>query len=412
MNIHDKLSMLELDLLHAYNYTGRGVTIAVFDNGFRAVDTLSAFKHIFEEGRLISTRDFVDNDDNVFEDCGRNSFCKHGSNVFSVLAARSPERLKGSAPDANYILLRTENDASETHQEEDNWIAAAEYADSLGAQVFSTSLSYRSFDAGEGNYSVEDMDGETALITLAADIAASRGIVVVNSAGNDGEFRISAPADGNEVITVGAVDKCESYSAFSSQGPTADGRIKPDVTAMGQSTFVLELNGRARQANGTSFSSPLISGFMACLIQASPESNRSQLYDALIKSADRFDKPDNLYGYGIPSASKAFEILRGQSLSSIPNIDLLSSQNAILYPNPNNGSFYLTINGNIKSFKARIEVLDALGRRVIVEERLIDEPFSQMIFQEKLASGLYHVLVHDLDEKNLFFSGKMFVRSR
>ena len=404
-----QLSMLELDLLHAYNYTGKGITIAVFDNGFRAVDTLQTFQHIFEEDRLVATWDFVDNEENVYDNCQRNSFCKHGTNVFSVLAARSPGKLIGSAPDANYILLRTENDISETHQEEDNWIAGAEFADSLGAQVFSTSLSYRNFDAGEGNYSFEDMDGETALITLAADIAASRGIIVVNSAGNDGNSGISAPADGHDVITVGSVDQCESYSSFSSQGPSADGRIKPDVTAMGRATFVMEINGETRRANGTSFSSPLISGFMACLLQASPESSREQLYQALIESADRFQKPDNFYGYGIPSASKAFEILRGSELSGVPNFDLLQDKQAILYPNPTQGTFYLTINGDIKSFPSRVEIIDAMGRRIISEEIVIEPPYRQMVFNPRLARGLYHILIHDLESKNLFFSGKVVV---
>lgn len=405
-----QITMLELNVLHDLDYTGRGVRIAVFDNGFRGVDSLAAFQHVFEGQRMLATKDYVDNDEDVFEDCGRSSYCKHGTNVFSILAARQEGQLMGSAPDATYILLRTENDSSETHQEEDNWLAAAEFADSLGAQVFTTSLGYFSFDAGEGNYATADMDGETAIITNAADMAASRGIIVINSSGNSGANGISAPADGNDVIAIGSVDQCEEYSSFSSQGPTADGRIKPDVTAMGQATFVMNPDGQIRQGSGTSFSCPLVAGFMACLLQASPNSKREDLYKTLIQSADRFQNPDNLFGYGVPSAVKAFELLLGYSPTGIFDPDLLKDKEAIIYPNPTNGMFFLSVNGNIRPFKASIELIDSMGRRILQEAKQIEPPYTQLAFQQKLATGIYHIVIYDLDGKEVFFSGKILVK--
>ncbi len=402
-----QLSMLGLDLMQASRYTGAGVSVAVFDNGFLAVDTLKAFRHIFEEGRIIATRDFVDGDDNVFEACERFNYCRHGTNVFSIMAARLPGELQGTAPDASYILLRTENDASETRQEEDNWLAAAEFADSLGAQIFSTSLGYFSFDQGEGDYSLDDLDGETAIITNAADMAASRGIVVINSAGNAGSRGINAPADGDEVIAVGSVDQCGEYSGFSSQGPTADGRIKPDITAMGQGTFVLNPDGKIRQGNGTSFSCPVIAGFMACLLQAQPTASRKELYEALIRSADRYDSPDMLFGYGIPSAPKAFELLTGTPLALLPATQLFRDKSAILYPNPTSGSFFLAVKGNELAFRARIDLIDALGRQILQREVWIESALNQFEFNLPISPAMYHIRVLDLARQEVFYAGKM-----
>ena len=260
-----QLNMIGLDVLHRNGWTGKSVNIAVFDNGFDAVDTLEGFEHLFEEYRVLATRDYVEGDETVYHPCVH---CRHGTFVLSIMAAKMPGELMGSAPDAAYMLLKTENDSSETHQEEDNWVAAAEYADSLGAKVFNTSLGYRWFDEGEGDYDWTELDGETAIITIAADIAASKGILVVNSAGNNAGAGINAPADGKQVLAIGAVDECAEYASFSSRGPSTDGRVKPDLSAMGEQTFILNPNGEVRRGNGTSFSAPLIAGLAACLWEA------------------------------------------------------------------------------------------------------------------------------------------------
>lgn len=403
-----QLKMVGLDQLHRNQLTGKGITIAVFDNGFLGVDELDAFAHIFEEERLIATRDFVDGDDNVFEPC---SHCKHGTNVLSILAARLPGQLIGSAPEANYILLRTENDASETHQEEENWVAAAEYADSLGANIFTTSLGYRFFDPGEGDYVKADLDGNTAIITRASDRAAAKGIVVVNSAGNNGSGGINAPADGDSVIAIGGVNKCEEYVPFSSQGLTADGRIKPDVTAMGERVFILTPDGDLRVGDGTSFSCPIISGLAACLLQSRPTATNMELYDALIQSADRFNEPDKFYGYGIPNGVGAFDLLnKGEkTLEEFADSEGYGDRDMIVYPNPSEGNFYLSFVDGLVSLDAEVSVYDMTGRRVFHADELFSKSHSQMGIQLQVSPGIYSIRVLDKTDSKISYTSKIFI---
>ncbi len=385
-----QLSMVGLDDLHRSGYTGKGVLVAVFDNGFRGVDTLGAFRHLFLEGRILATKDYVDNDTDVFETC---IHCRHGTNVFSILAAKLPGQLMGSAPDASYLLLRTENDYSETHQEEDNWIAAAEFADSMGAQVFTTSLGYFAFDAGEGDYTNADLDGNTALITIAADMAADKGIVVVNSAGNEGTRGLVSPADGNGVIAVGAVDQCETLAAFSSRGPSADGRIKPDISAMGLHTFISLPDGRVVRGNGTSFSCPVVSGLAACLVQAAPQASRDQLYQALIESASQFNTPDNAYGYGIPNGAKALELLTNQILTENAYEDPFRRKNIVLYPNPTSGWIYLAFEADFPDGPVLVEIIDIRGQIVREVEGTIAVGEIPVFLPSPIQNGFYTVRI-------------------
>ncbi|MCI4667194.1 MAG: S8 family serine peptidase, partial [Bacteroidia bacterium] len=327
-----QLSMVGLDRLHEMGYSGNDVLVAVFDNGYLNVNELDGFKHLRDNDRIVATRDYVDGDESLYHSC---EHCRHGTYVFSILAARDTALgLIGSAPDADFILLRTENDASETTQEEDNWVAAAEFADSMGAQVFTTSLGYFTFDGGIGNYGPNDRDGNTSIITRAADLAASRGIVVVNSAGNSGAGGLVMPADGDSVLAIGAVNPCAEYATFSSQGPSADGRVKPDISALGQGNFLIFPDGELRRGSGTSFSCPIASGLAACLIQAFPNATNTQIYDALKQSASQYDNPDEFLGYGIPNASLAMNILQ----SSIGEENQL-----FLFPNPTQDRFAIIL---------------------------------------------------------------------
>jgi subtilisin family serine protease len=404
-----QLNMIGLDVLHRNGYSGKGVTIAVFDNGFYQVDSLEGFAHLFQENRILATKDFVDGDESVFHTC---SHCRHGTFVFSILAAKMPGQLIGSAPDANYLLLRTENDASETHQEEDNWVLAAEFADSMGAQVFTTSLGYSRFDAGEGDYSREDMDGNTAIITRAADIAASRGIIVVNSAGNNSTRGLSAPADGDSVLAIGAVDKCETYASFSSQGYSADGRVKPDLSAMGQMNFFLHPDGSIRQGNGTSFSCPTVSGLTACLLQAFPEAGVGDMYDALKRSADRFDNPDRFYGYGIPSGTNAFERLQTRySASDLDTTlhygDPFAAGAMLVFPNPARDRFWLRFGPEMVNLDFRVEVIDMMGRRLETQLIEVSANERQVSIVGGYPSGMYVVRVVAAEGKRSYFTEKV-----
>lgn len=328
-----------LDCLHDKGYTGKGVKVAVFDSGFRNVNQISAFDSLFAEGRVPHVYDFVNQDLSVFDEDN------HGTNVFSVLAARQPGLIKGSAWQSTFLLARTETIFSETTQEESNWIQAMEWADSLGARVIQSSLGYNKFDGGLG-YTYSDLDGQTTLISRAASIAASKGIAVVVSAGNEGSNSwsfVTVPADADSILAVGSVDNMGIRSGFSSVGPTADGRIKPDVMAMGGSTAIITTSGNISNSSGTSFASPIIAGMAACLAQAHPNRAGWEISQAIRLSSDRANNPDNQYGYGLPNACVADSLLRltTRTIESTETIKLN------LFPNPTRNVIQLETDAEI-----------------------------------------------------------------
>lgn len=321
-----QIGMINGHTLHKSGYLGQNMTIAVIDAGFYNVDLLPAFDSLRYNNQILGTKDFVDGDNQVF------NASSHGMKVLSIMASNMPGKLIGTAPKANYWLLRSEQTASEYSIEEDNWISAAEFADSVGADIINSSLGYSEFDDSMQNYSYSEMDGNTAAITKAADIAASKGILVVNSAGNLGDdpWRyISAPADGDSVLTVGAVDSYASLAYFSSVGPTSDGRIKPNVAAMGYRTALQGTDGNITYSNGTSFSTPIIAGMAACLWQCFPELNNMQIIEKIQQSAHQYSNPDNELGYGIPDFGIAAELYNTNLISIIKNEALIKT-----YPNP------------------------------------------------------------------------------
>jgi len=402
-----QLDMLEVDNLHQAGFDGEGVTIAVFDNGFDKVDSLPGFQHLFSQEKIIATYDFVDGDEDVFHGC---SHCRHGTYVFSIISASMPGRLTGAAPGANYILLRTENDDSETPQEEINWIAAAEMADSLGAQILTTSLGYSNFDGLANDYSAADFDGNTPLITRGADIAASRGMLVINSAGNNGRSGsyagINAPADGDSVLAIGSVNECEVYSAFSSRGPRVDGAVKPDLTAMGEETYFLHPDGSVRIGNGTSFSCPLVTGLAACLIEAFPDAGGVELAEILRKSGDRYANPTDQHGYGIPKASLAWELLQqtypnAQANKAFPNEEFVSpffNSSLILFPNPSAGDISLSMDFLEGTQELMIRWIDIAGREVLAYNLIAEEGLLPLRLNVPTSSGMYMVEVRTAAE--------------
>ncbi len=293
-------------ILHQSGFTGRNVVIAVLDAGFLNVNRIEALDNLRKRQGIIATRDFVYGSDYVYD------YHTHGTSVLSILAGSLPGIINGTAPGARYLLLRTEDDESEYPVEEDYWAAAAEYADSAGADIITSSLGYFSFDDPSMNYSFRDMDGSTAFVTRAANIAASKGILVVNSAGNERNnewVRIIAPSDGDSVLGVGALNHDLTISDFSSAGYSSDGQVKPDVVAPGVLLPMQLEPGLWHKGSGTSFSCPVISGLCASLMQAVPSSSPSKIIDALHKSSDRYSSPDSLYGYGLPDFTRALVLL-------------------------------------------------------------------------------------------------------
>jgi len=290
--------------VHDLGYTGTGVVIAVFDSGFNRLT-----HEVFSQMNIAGVWDFVNDDADVGDqaDMGIGS---HGTNTLSTIGGYSSGNLIGPAFGATYYLAKTENTESELHVEEDNWCAAAEWADTNGADIITSSLGYTIFDTG-GNYTASDLDGNTTIVTLCAELAAANGIVVINSAGNSGSgvTTIGAPSDGQSVLAVGAVTANGFRSSFSSVGPSADGRIKPDVMAMGSSVRVAGARSDSAYEyyNGTSFSCPLTAGVAALVLEANNSLTAAQVRDILRDSADQNATPDNQYGYGIIDALAAVQ---------------------------------------------------------------------------------------------------------
>ena len=288
------------DSLHAAGFTGKGMHVAVIDAGFYNADRIKFFKNM----DLLGTRDFVNPNSDIYEE---NS---HGMKVLSCMAANIKDVFVGTAPDASYWLLRSEDQDTEQPIEEDYWAAAIEFADSVGIDVVNTSLGYHAFDEGYPAYRYRDLDGHYSLMSHSASLAADKGIVVVCSAGNSGRGawkKVTPPGDSENVLTIGALTKDLVNAEFSSIGDTSDGRIKPDVMAIGVNSVVSGNDGRVSKANGTSFASPTMCGIVACFWQACSWLTAKEVIKAVQQAGDRVDFPDNIYGYGVPDLWKAYQ---------------------------------------------------------------------------------------------------------
>lgn len=299
---YDQLNQVNVIPAHNAGYNGAGVMVAMFDTGFRT--THRVFQNIIMSGRLIAERDFIYDDlnvDNEPEDVS--SAWDHGTLTWSTLGGEWSANHYGPAFGASFVLAKTEDVRSETPVEEDNWVAALEWADSIGVDVISSSLGYTDW------YSAEDYDGNTATTTVAADLAAEYGIVVCNSAGNNGPSASSlgAPADADSIIAVGAVYSTGGIVSFSSRGPTSDGRIKPEVCARGSGTACASSSGDLilTSASGTSLSCPIIGGVTALVIDAHPSWTAMQVRDAIMLTANNAANPNNNYGWGIANCWQA-----------------------------------------------------------------------------------------------------------
>ncbi|HEX2933846.1 MAG TPA: S8 family serine peptidase [Bacteroidales bacterium] len=388
-----QIAMHHGEYLHQKGFQGQGITIAILDGGFQDVRDFTSLQNLWFEQRVIATCDFADHTGNTFY--GH----LHGSNVLSVMAGISEGKFVGTAPKANYILVHSENSSIYDFQpyeypvEEFDWVVAAEYADSIGADIINSSLGYSEFTDPLLSYTYEDMDGQTAISSIGANIAASKGILVVVSAGNEGDSYwkyITAPADAENIITVGAIDQFGARASFSSTGPTADGRIKPDVVAVGKGTLLQTSKNIFNPANGTSFSAPIISGLAACLWQAVPNATNLQIIDAIKRSSSQFQNPDTMYGYGIPNFKKALYLLNP---AIFPITGVLTA-----YPNPFSSAFTLEFSAMPKTSSV-LQIFDIIGRMVyenkvttytdIPNDLIIEElsPHPKGIYSIRILSG-------------------------
>ena len=365
----NQITMIGLNALHNTGNTGAGMTIAVTDSGFPNVDTNPGFAQLRANNGIAGGYDFVAGDASYIGD----HF--HGANVLSIMAGNEPGNFEGSAPDAQYYLFRTEDAATETPAELAYWVAAAERADSLGVDVINVSLGYLGFDNTAENLTYADMDGVTSFMSRGVNVAFEKGMVVITSAGNSGSSTthpyVSSPADARGSFSIGSVTASGVKSGFSSIGPTADNRIKPDIVAQGGSTALINTAGNVTAGSGTSYSAPLVAGAMACLMQGFSNHTPQQIVDAVRASASQSTSPDNLVGYGIPDFGVAQQTLSGSE----------ERVKSFVYYVQNDRLFIVTPGQNL----ATLKLYNVRGKQVLAQAVLQDGSLNL----SELASGIY-----------------------
>ena len=390
-NSQNQIQMLNGHLLHQANYTGTGKIIAVLDSGFINVDSTSPFNRLFDNNSILGGYNFVSQSSDVY------SLHNHGTLVLSCMGGFVDGQLVGTAPDAQYYLFVTEDVTEENPVEESYWVEAAEEADRLGVDIITTSLGYYGYDNPNYSHIYTNMTGNEAFASKGANIAFSKGIIVVASAGNSGGSpepfnHISVPAEATNVLAVGAVTFDESYAGFSSIGPGYENRIKPELMAQGQASVVANTSGNIQTASGTSFSCPIMAGMIASFWQAVPNLTNQQVLTLLRESGDRFTNPTPQYGYGIPDFQLALQ-----------NALLSTTQNQIerfqFFPNPTNGNVTFVIPS--QSSPNEIKLYNSLGQLVFVSKV---ENQIQNIALDQLNSGMYYFT---LDTSDQMYQGKI-----
>jgi len=388
-NSYIQNAMIKADSLHESGFIGTGVKIAVLDGGFMGTDTIGVFGDLYADNRVLGEKDFVANG-TVYAHSG------HGTAVLSQIGGFDEGNLIGTAPGASFYLLRTEDVYAEYLLEEYFWAAGAEYADSAGVHIINSSLGYSEFDDPAQNHTYEDMDGNTTPVSIAAEMAAAKGILVVTSAGNEGDGAwqyITAPGDAAGAITVGAVNADGVYAPFSSIGPTADGRIKPDVMAMGQGNLVSTPTGGMSFGSGTSFASPLIAGLAACILEAQPARNIADVRDALRNTASMNTNPSPTMGYGIANGVGAMSVV-------LQTPSFIQQNNISVFPNP-------VLKGNTIFIDSPDEILNiglfSSSGAVIPSDILkISDRYAEIIPTQKSQEGIIYLKVYLKNSVSVF----------
>lgn len=367
----NQIDMLNGTILHQQNFTGSGKIIAVLDGGFPGVNTVQPFERLRTNNQILGGYNFVGRDSNFY------TGDTHGSYVLSAMGAYKENELVGTAPDASYYLFITEDSNGENPIEESLWVEAAEEADRLGVDIINTSLGYFDFDNAAYDHTYSQMNGSTTFISKGAEIAFSRGMIVVASAGNSGTTSnpyIAAPADALSVIAVGAVNATKVKANFSSIGPSFDNRVKPEVMAQGVASVLSDEKGAIVTANGTSFSSPIMAGMIACLWQALPDKTNRQIRDLVLQSSDKYTAPSGQYGYGIPNFGTAKSL----------QVTTFDSKYFGIYTNPT--SEFVSVSFPESFNTGTVVLYSILGQKVF--EKKVD--VSQDVFSlQSLSKGIY-----------------------
>ncbi len=384
----NQAEMLNLHQLHQQDFTGSGKIIAVMDAGFPGVDTANPFQRLRDNNLILGGYNFVGQSNDFYTS---NS---HGTLVLSTMGGYLENQLIGTAPDAQYYLFITEDSVSENPVEESYWVEAAEMADYLGADIINTSLGYFQYDNLNYNYTYANMDGATSFISRGTNVAFSKGMICVSSAGNSGSGPnpyVAVPADALHGFAVGAVKPDETYATFSSIGPTFDQRIKPDVMAQGQGAVVSSVTGTIGVANGTSFSGPIMAGAIASFWQAIPWATNQQVLDFVRQSADRYVNPTSQFGYGIPDFQAALNLAQ-------LSVNDTAVGRFLVYPNPVAENLKVSFPNHFDS--ATISILNNLGQLVL--EQNIQSGFA--IDLQSFPSGIY---LYTIKSRDFVQTGKL-----
>lgn len=384
------------EYLHNLGFKGEGMTIAMLDAGFYNYKNNPAFDSVRLQNQILGTWDYVANEESVTEDN------THGAYCLSIMAANEPGKIVGTASKAKYWLLRTEDAATEYPVEEQNWVAAAEFADSAGVDIITSSLGYSDFDDHSLDHSYAQRDGKTSMISIGATLAVKKGILVTNSAGNSGNSTNDAkfvicPADADSVFTIGSTDVNGSISGFSSWGPNGAGKLKPNVVSVGGPAVAADVNtGNPVTGNGTSFSNPNLCGLIACLWQAYPEFSNQEIMAAVQRSASRYSNPDNRYGYGIPDMEKAFLDLQQQRTTRSYQ-QVLGNNWIKAYPVPFSGNLSVLLNAPITG-NSTLRLIDMNGKTLEIKTTQVQQgglytlSFNRVKF---ISKGVYTIQYND-----------------
>ena len=384
---YDQFLTVNGSYLHTRGYKGENILIAVLDAGFNKADIINGFDSLRLNNRIVAEADFV------FDSLNLYNSANHGMHVLSILAGYNPGYLIGTAPNAYYCLIRTEDISSEYPVEEYNWVRGAEFADSIGADIINSSLGYYIFDDSAYNYKYEDLNGNISISTIGADIAASKGILVVSSAGNAGRRNwryILAPSDGDSVICVGAINKYKQKCGFSSFGPRTDGQIKPNVMALGDGTIIQLPDNSFIPGFGTSYAAPIISGLAACLWQAYPNCSNMQIFNIIEKSSDSYFNPSDSMGYGIPDFIYAYSHL----YNSLEENKCCAENVFELFPNPFIQTLNIIVN-DININEITIQILSSHGKIIFIKEYIVnsDIPYININKLNFLKPGIYFIKI-------------------
>jgi serine protease AprX len=382
-NSGTQVKMLNAHIMHQQNYTGAGMMVAILDGGFPGVNTAAPFKRLRDNNLLMGGYDFVNKTNNPY------AGISHGTNVLSDMGGYVDGQLIGTAPDAKYYLFITEADG-ENPIEESNWVEAAEMADYYGVDVINSSLGYFKYDNPAYSHTYQDMTGNKTFASRGANIAYSRGMICVISAGNSGataDKYVGVPAEATTALTVGAVNSGRVIAGFSSIGPSFDGRIKPDVMAMGVASIVASPTGTITTSSGTSFSSPIMAGAVASLWSAFPNKTNAEIIQLVKSSSDKFSNPNNQYGYGIPDFSKALGVLSSTDFTT----EIFK-----IFPNP--FVDFVTISNTGSTIDSNIKLYNNLGQIVI--EKPINNT-TETVSLQNLSSGIYYYNIASADKNQV-----------